>query len=201
MNDSSKKQVRQMKVMKRILMGVAATAALSTAVPAFADYLPGDEPKVERTDDLQMMVAFMSGDQFTPSRLEFRQLSADPVRDLVKIAETAKYGAVLRARAIQSLPLYLDDERAKATVDGLMTSTKPGSALFGATLIAYAAMHGEAVTDAVAPYAEHPSADVRLAAVVALGQFCGQAGFDTLRNLVAGEEDADVKARMNQLVN
>lgn len=190
-----------MKGLKGIFIGLAATAAFATAAPAFADYLPGDEPKAERTDDLQMMVAFMSGEQFTPSRLEFRQLSVDPVRDLVKIAEGTKYGVVLRSRAIQSLPLYVTDERAVTSVDGLMTATRPGSTLFGATLIAYAAVHGEAVTEAVAPYAEHPKADVRLAAIVALGQFCGQAGYETLKNLVDGEEDANVKARMQQLVN
>ncbi len=190
-----------MKVMKSILVGLVTSATLVTAAPAFGDYLPGDEPKAERRDDMQMMLSFMSGDQFTPSRLEFRQLSVDPVRDLVKIAQTAKYGVGLRARAIQSLPLYVTDERAVSTIDGLMTGAKPGHALFGPTLIAYAAMHGEAVTEAVAPYAEHPSTSVRLAAIVALGQFCGQAGYETLKNLVDGEEDVAVKARIQQLVN
>lgn len=190
-----------MSALKGILIGLVASATLVTAAPAFADYLPGDEPKAERTDDLDMMVAFLSGDQFTPSRLEFRSLSVDPVRDLVKIVESSKYSIALRARALQSLPLYLSDERAITTVDTMMTSTNPGSALFGPALVAYAAVHGEAVTEAVAPYAEHPDPTVRLAAVVALGRFCGQAGYDTLKNLVAGEEDENVKARMQQLVN
>lgn len=189
-----------MKVFKGIMIGlVASTAFVST--PAFADYLPGDEPKAERADSLEMMVSFMSGEQFTPSRLEFRQLSDDPVRDLVKIVDSKKYPVALRARAIQSLPLYTNDERAVTAVDNAMTGTSPGNKLFGPALVAYAAMHGEAVTEAVAPYAEHPDAKVRLAAVVALGRFCGQAGYETLKNLVDGEENPAVKARMSQLVN
>lgn len=189
-----------MKVMKGILIGLVASATF-VSTPAFADYLPGDEPKAERADSLELMISFMSGDQFTPSRLEFRSLSDDPVRDLVKIVDSAKYPVMLRARALQSLPLYVTDERAVTAVDNAMTTTGPSNKLFGPALVAYAAVHGEAVTEAVAPYAEHPDATVRLAAVVALGRFCGQAGYETLKNLVEGEENPAVKARMQQLVN
>lgn len=189
-----------MKVIRRILVGLALSASFVSA-PAFADYLPGDEPRAERVDSMALMVAFMSGDQFAPSRLEFRQLSADPVRELVKIAESSQYPVMLRARAVQSLPLYAGDERVSQAVDGLMTSTRPGHTLFGPTLVAYAAVYGEAVTEAVAPYAEHPDSSVRLAAVVALGRFCGQAGYETLKNLLEREDNPAVKARIGQLVN
>lgn len=190
-----------MKTMKVFLMGVAASAAVATTTPAFADYLPGDEPKTERREDVKLLVDYLGSAHFTPSRIEFRALSADPVRDLVKVAESGKYATVVRARAVQSLGLYVDDERAVVAVDRLMTSVSPGSAMFGPTLVAYAAVHGEAVTEAVAPYAEHPNESVRLAAVIALGRFCGQAGYETLKNLLDSEEDPEIKARIEQLVN
>lgn len=172
----------------------------ATTTPVFADYLPGEDTQAERSDGLQSVVNYLSIEQFVPSRLEFRQLSADPVRDLVTVASQARYSEPMRARAVQTLALYVDDERAVAAIDELMTNVIPGQHMFGPTLVAYAAVHGEAVTEAIAPYAEHPRDDVRMASVVALGRYCGQAGADTLKNLVKSEEDEAVLARIKQYV-
>ena len=177
-----------------LLVGFAAT-------PATADYLPGEEQKKERVESIDDVVKYLESSHFVPSRLEFRQLTADAVGDLVKVVKSKKYALKLRARALQSLPLYSNDERAVQLVDEMMTKTSPRSKLFGPAVIAYAAVHGESVTEAIAPYAEHPEPDVRMAAVVALGRFCGQAGFEMVRNLIPDEPDPEIRARMEQLVN
>lgn len=188
-------------LMKTILATLTVFAMFATVNPIYADYLPGQKSQAEQVGHYEMVMNYLSIEQFTPSRLEFRKLSPDPVADLVKVSERTTYPVALRARAIQSLALYKNDERAVELVDDLMTRVGPGQKLFGPTLVAYAAVHGEAVTEAVAPFAEHPQKDVRLAAVVALGRFCGQSGYDMLKNLVHDEQDEGVRARIKQYVD
>lgn len=181
-------------------MSALAASFLFVSMPASADYIPETAPAQAEQRGVDMLVEYLSIEQFTPSRLEFRKLSNDPAADLITVAQRRSYSASLRARAIQSLPLYRNDERAADAIDSLMTSFIPGQTLFGPTLVSYAAMHGEAVTEAIAPYAEHPDADVRMAAVIALGRFCGQAGYDMLTHLMHDEEHTDVLARIRQYV-
>lgn len=190
-----------MKLLKGFLIGLVATATLSVAQPAaFADALT-DDVTAARAADADRVLAYLTSPQFVPSRIEFRSISADPVSDLIQIATSRRHSLDLRIRAIESLPLYTGDERARETVDSLLANTSPNNKMFGPTLVAYAAFHGEAVTEAVAPFAEHPDPSIRLAAVVALGRFCGQLGFEMLKNLSDKEEDPFVKARIDQLVN
>ena len=177
-----------------------AASMIFVATPAFADYLPGDKSAEQQVPGFDMLVEYLSIEQFVPSRLEFRKLTADPVKDLVKIAK-GQYKIALRVRAMQSLALYSDDQRAVETVDRLMTRVQPGSKLFGPTLVTWAAIHGETVVSAIAPYATHKSDDVRMAAVVALGRFCGQAGFEKLLELQQTEENEVVLGRINEMVN
>jgi hypothetical protein len=188
-------------LMKTILAALTVFAMFATVNPIYADYLPGQTSKAEEVGHLQMVIDYLSIEQFTPSRLEFRKLSPDPVADLIQVSDKTAYPVALRARAVQSLALYKNDERAVEMIDGLMTRVRPGQKLFGPTLVAYAGVHGEAVTEAVAPYAEHPRKDVRMAAVVALGRFCGQSGYDMLKNLVQDENDEVVLARIKQYVD
>lgn len=189
-----------MRTIANILKAGLAASILFTATPAFADYLPGDKPASQQVPGFDMIVEYLSIEQFVPSRLEFRKLSADPVADLVKITK-GQYKVALRVRAMQSLALYGDDQRAVETVDELMTRVRPGNKLFGPTLVTWAAIHGETVVAAVAPYADHDREDVRMAAVVALGRFCGQAGFEKLLELQQTEEDEVVLNRINEMVN
>ena len=184
----------------KILMGALAASFLFVSTPASADYIPETTPAQADERGVDLMVEYLSIEQFTPSRLEFRKLSSDPAADLITVAQRRSYPVSLRARAIQSLPLYKADERAADAIDSLMTSFQPGQKLFGPTLVSYASMHGESVTEAISPYAEHPNPEVRMAAVIALGRFCGQAGYDMLTNLVHDEEDSDVLARIRKYV-
>lgn len=185
------------------LLIAASFAMMSTILvvsPVKADYLPGDRTQAEQVDGFEMMFAYLSTETFIPSRIEFRRLSADPVADLIRMAERRSYQDVLRARAIQSLALYNDEPRAISAIDSLMESTRPGQRLYPAVIVAWGGIHGEAAAERLSELARHSRADVRMAAVVALGRFGGQSGYETLIQLADTEEDATVLGRIQGFV-
>jgi hypothetical protein len=181
--------------MKKLLTALLALTILGTSAPAFADYLPEGETREQAVDSLDLMEAFLSTEQFVPSRLEFREMSADPVAELITLS-SRKYNVVIRARAIQSLSLYADDERAIATIDKAFESHRPGQKIYPSIIVAYAQVHGEGVVGEMIELAQHKRADVRIAAVIALGRFCGQQGFDALPALANSEENPKIMERI-----
>ncbi len=167
---------------------------------AHADYLPEEKTAAEAVDGFDLMLEYMKEKTFTPSRIEFSKMSADPVADLIKIATKSRYSAALRGRAIQSLALYQSDDRAEATIDKLYKTTRPGKKLFPAIVVAYAQFHMDDVAEEIAELAQHRRKDVRLAAIIALGRFGGQAGYDALLQLAETEKDSQLKARIQDYV-
>ncbi len=181
--------------MKNLLTALLVLATIFAAAPASADYLPEGETRVQAVDSLELMEAFLSTEQFVPSRLEFREMSADPVAELITLS-SRKYQTVIRARAIQSLSLYADDARAIETIDKAFKQGRPGQKLFPATIVAYAQVHGENVVGEILELAKHKRADVRIAAVISLGRFCGQEGFDALPALAKSESNPKIMDRI-----
>ena len=177
--------------MKKLIVMVLLTFF---SVPAFGESLP------QKQDEFDMVLQYLSSDQFTPNRLEFEDMTSDAVQKLVKVAKTSRYPVALRARAIQTLALYRGDSRATDLITKLMKSTRSSSKLFPAVLVAYAEIHGETVAEEVSSYTIHGRNDVRMAAVIALGRYCGQAGLEHLRLIESKEENEIVRSRIRSYI-
>ena len=149
---------------------------------------------------MEIMVYYMKSDAFIPSRLELRQISSDVVADLVDIA-TSNRSEKVRGRAIQSLALYRSDQRAVKTLSELMSDFEPGDELFPAVLVSYAQTLGEKSVDEIDEFARHHREDVRMAAVVALGRYGGNAGMRVLAEVAESEEHPVIQKRINRYLN
>lgn len=186
-----------MKLLNIALIALALAFAASSS--ASAEYLPNDKSQAQQVDSLDLMVKYLGEESYIPSRLELRQISPDPVADLVEIA-AGRYKTQLRNRAIQSLALYRSDDRALQTVEAMLDRFRPGDALLPGTIVAYAQMTGEEAVETIEQFATHRRRDVRMAAVVALGRFGGMAGYQLLGELAETEEHPVIKQRIEGYV-
>lgn len=185
-----------MNKMKTYLIALAvALAGVSVSTTAFAEYLPSNESQERQVDSVEMMAEFMKSDAFVPSRLELRKISGDAVADLIELVDSRRSNKV-RGRAIQSLALYMQDDRAVQALETVIKRLKPGHDLFPAAIVSYAQVQGEASVDLIAEYAEHRREDVRMAAIVALGRYGGQSGMEVLSQVVETEEDPVLQKRI-----
>lgn len=185
--------------MLALLLGL--TLALS-ATPAFADYLPEGEDAKSSVDGKELLTEYLDSDHYVMSRLELRKYSDDVVTDLIDIAMNTRNPMKVRGRAIRSLAMYAADVDAAAIALKSLISTVPPNHKLGPTIIvAYAEAMGEDAVDALRPFTEHDSKNVRLATVIALGRFGGQAGYDLLKQLAASEEHEEVLERINTYVD
>jgi HEAT repeat protein len=176
-------------------------ALLVTTGEARADYLPEGATQAEQIDSIDRMEAYLASEAFVLSRLDLRKHSDDAVLDLATIAQSGSYKAKLRTRAIQSLALYArEDMRAQSALAGLMRTVKPGQQLFPVVLLSFGEALGEDAALEVAQYATHKREDVRMAAVVALGRFGGQTGYDVLTQLIEQETSEAIIARIHEYV-
>lgn len=163
---------------------------------AQADYLPANQSAQEQVDSFDMVMAYLETPQFVPSRLEFRKLSPDAVADLTRVATSSRVKSAIRARAVQSLALYVDDERAVQTINELMEKSRPGQKIFPAVMVAFAQVNGAESAGKLVELAENRRKEVRVAAVIALGRFGGQPGYEALLRLKETEENANVLERI-----
>ena len=177
------------KTMKKIVMIVALVSAISA--PVFGESVPQ-----KQADEFSKVVEYLASEQFTPNRLEFDSMTSDAVQKLIQVAKTSRYPVALRARAVQTLALYRNDKRAGDLISALMKSVRPNNKLFPAVLVSYAEVHGEAVADEVANYTLNSRVEIRLAAVIALGRYCGQAGMEQLRSIETKEQNDTVLSRI-----
>ena len=192
MFETSKKATRNLLAAGAIWMGMCGAAS-----PAVADYLPEDTTRQEQVESVELVGAYLASDGFVLSRLELRKLSADVVADLVEVAQAKRFGTQARSRALQSLALYAqEDERASQTLDEAIERFKPGHPLCPTAIIAYSQARGEDSTSRLDALARHERAEVRMAAVVGLGRFGGQTGYEALMSLAQTEEHEQVRARI-----
>jgi hypothetical protein len=174
---------------------------LASPIEARADYLPEGATQEEQVDSVDRMEAFLASDSFVLSRLDLRKHSDDVVADLATLATSARQKAKLRARAIQSLALYArEDVRAQQALSTLMRTVKPGQQLFPVVLLSFGEAMGEDAALEVAQYATHKREDVRMAAVVTLGRFGGQTGYDVLTQLMEQETSEAILTRIHEYV-
>lgn len=186
-----------MKTIKVLTLAIA--LVLGMASTASADYLPSNKTQADQVDSLDLMVQYLERDAFVPSRLEFRQISADPVADLVDIA-TGHNPTKVRNRAVQALALYRNDDRAVQTVESMLDKMHPGQKLFPALIVAYGQIAGEQSVEKIAPYATNRRREVRMAAVVALGRFGGTAGYEVLAGIADAEQHPAIRARIENYI-
>ncbi len=186
-----------MKIFNAALIAIALTVGF--AHTASAEYLPENTSQADQVDSLELMVTYLSEDGFVRSRLEFRQISADPAEDLAEIA-IGRYSDKLRSRAIQSLALYRNDARAVETVSELLEQLRPSHNLFPAVIVSYGHVKGEEGVEDIEAFATHSSEDIRMAAVVALGRFGGTAGYHLLQELADQEEHDVVRERIERYI-
>jgi len=185
-----------MKTFKYIALIASLIVTSLFAAPAMAEYLPGDASAEDRVPSIERVLAYLQSDQVVPSRFDLRRLSADPVADLVNLANTNAHGLVVRSKAIQSLSLYTGDDRAAETMTELMRSTRNNNRLFPVVIVAYAQVLGDEATTELSQLAQNRNVDVRLAAVTALGRFGGQDGYETLLKLETQEANDSVRQRI-----
>jgi len=156
-------------------------------------------PETELEQGAELVLEFLVSEGFMPSRLELRHLSEDVVGDLVEIA-AGRYPWRVRQRAVRCLAMYRDDARALSTFEYLIGSISPTSKLFPQVLVGYMEVLGEEGVDAVGPLLGHSSRFVRLGAVVGLGRFGGQRGYELLEKRWGKERDVLVKQQIQQYV-
>ncbi|MGM0555402.1 MAG: HEAT repeat domain-containing protein [Myxococcota bacterium] len=182
--------------MKTVLLVLAvALSGLAVSTTATAEYLPSNESQQRQVDSVEMMAEFMKSDAFVPSRLELRKISSDVVADLIELVDSRRSNKV-RGRAIQSLALYMQDDRAVQALETVVNTLKPGHELFPAALVSYGQIQGEKSVDLIAKYVEHRREDVRMAAIVALGRYGGQSGMKVLGEVVEAEDDPVLRDRI-----
>ena len=185
-------KTRTMKTMLRATM-LAMTLTFGASAPVYAS----DDAAVVAKEDVDAMASFLVSDDFILSRLELREICQDPVAALEKIALSKRSKKLARERAIQSLALYgREDARVGEALEELLSSLEPTSKLFATPLVAYGESEGEDAVATIAPLARHESARVRMAAVIALGRYGGQTGYDMLGELAESETDEKVRARI-----
>ena len=185
-----------MKNMKTILLIlIVGLSGVAVSGNASAEYLPSSESQERQVDRVDMMVEFLKSDAFVPSRLELRKMSSDVVSDLMDIVD-GRYSNQVRGRAIQSLALYAQDERAVRTLETVVKKLKPGHELFPAAIVSYGQISGEKSVDLIAQYADHKRDEVRMAAIVSLGRYGGQSGMEVLSEVVETEEHPAIRKRI-----
>ena len=185
--------------MKYITVLTALIASMLFVSNAHADYLPAEERAEQQVDSYELVVDFLKSEQFTPSRLDLRRLSADPVSELVKVAN-GRLSVVVRGRAVQSLALYTNDLRAVEAIDTLKETTKISDKLMPSIIVAWSQIHGEAVATELVELAQNRRAEIRIAAIVGLARFGGQAGYDSLNKLVALETNPEIRERIESYI-
>lgn len=190
-----------MKMMKKMMVA-AMVVGMSAGVTstAWADYLPEETTQQEQVDSLELVGAYLASEGFILSRLELRKLSPDVVADLAAVLDTKRFGKQARSRALQALALYRDDDRARDAVRDALDRFKPGHALCPTAIIAFGEVFGEDAVERISALGEHRRADVRMAAVVALGRFGGQEGYERLVELSEVEPHEGVRARIEAYV-
>ena len=176
-----------------VLVGVVlffvGTSSSWAQQPSQDEIAPGPESVLE----------FLVGEEFMPSRLELRLRSGDIVGDLVEIVE-GRYPWRVRQRAVRCLSMYREAERALPTFHHLLESMSQSSELFPLVLVGYMEVLGEEGVQAVGPLLEHRSKFVRLGAVVGLGRFGGQQGYELLERRHSEEQDVLVRQQILQYV-
>ncbi len=181
-------------------LAIALTLLLSAA-HASADYLPSSASAEQRVGALERTRAYLQSDAFVASRLELRRFSDDAPRDLVELALNRKLSQDLRQRAIKCLALYRDDARAKLALTALLDQLTARDALYPQVIVSYLEHQGEEGAERVVTLLANESATVREAAVIALGLYGGQLGYDALRESRAQEQDPRVQRAFGQYVD
>lgn len=185
--------------MMNVFAALLAVSTILIANPVQAEYLPAEENASARIDSYELVLEFLNSERFSPNRVDLRGLSDDPVADLMNVVGS-RQDATVKARAIQSLALFTGDERAMDTLSTLKAHTKLTDRLMPTIIIAWAQVHGEDVATELVELAQNERVEIRVAAVVALGRFGGQTGYDSLAKLAAQERDARVRNRIESYI-
>lgn len=186
--------------MNKFIVAIVALVTFAAAAPVSAEYLPEGQEQRDVVPSRDMIVDYLAGEGFVLSRLELREYSPDPVEDLIEIANNTSHANEVRSRAIQSLGLYRQDARVSETLGEMVEKMSTRTPLFSVALHSYAHVHGEAAAETVAEYLDADDAQIRMTAVVSLGRFGGQTGFDILRERQDVEEDDQVRTRIESYV-
>jgi hypothetical protein len=181
-----------------LILATFATLTLGFCATASADYLPEGAQAEASTDSAERVQNFLESKNFMASRLELRKYSGDVVADLVEISQDARVERDTRARAIKCLALYRDDDRAIDTLGTLFAKIKTSDKLFPQVVVSYTEMRGEDVVNEIAPLLQNKDRNVRMAAVIALGRYGGQTGYEQLQEAKANEQDTQVLERISR---
>ncbi|MGM0556933.1 MAG: HEAT repeat domain-containing protein [Myxococcota bacterium] len=187
--------------MKKVISILVAIITVAFAAPGFAEYLPSNTDQRDVVPSRDLLVEFLGGEGYMPSRLELRKVSNEVVEDLASIAEDGSVDTTIRERAVDCLALYRSDATAHKTVRSLLDDVSQNSPLFDNALMSLAQLGGEKAVPTLAKFVDTDSESVRTAVVVALGRFGGQAGFELLKQRADIEQDENVQAHIARYVN
>lgn len=181
-----------------LILITIATITLGFCANAAADYLPEGAQAQEAGDSTERVQNFLESKDFMASRLELRKHSGDVVADLVEISNNRRITRDTRARAIKCLALYRDDDRASENLGTLFAKISPNDKLFPQVVVSYTEIRGEDVVEEIAPLLQHKNSNVRMAAVIALGRYGGQTGYEQLQEAKANEQNTQVLERISR---
>ena len=184
---------------KRNLLTTLAVLALSIsfAMPASAEMYGGQGEKAN-ADTLAKIEAFLDSSQFIASRQELKELDADPVPELISLAEGRKTSSLVKDRAIKCLSLFRD-ARVQKSFSKLLKQSR-GKGDFKIIAMSYLEAFGEEAVDDLTPYLTSKKPEVRAAVARGFGMFGGQKGYDLLRDHTRTETDAKVLQAMRPFV-
>lgn len=162
---------------------------------AHADHSP-TEAGVEEMVGVDALGEYIDSDDFIASRLELRMYSSDVVGDLIEIIDDRSWGVSARAKAIKCLALYTDTE-AVGKMDALFRSMNKRSKLYPQVVVSFMEQRGEDVAGQVTPLLKDKKVNVRAAAVIALGRYGGNTGYEGLLEAKQTEQDTQVLERIS----
>jgi len=183
-----------MKKLSLKLISLLVTTCCMVSV-AHADYTP-EQPGVEEVMGVDSLGEYIGSDDFIASRLELRMYSGDVVGDLIEIIDDRSWGVSVRAKAIKCLALYTDAE-AVEKMGELFSSMNKRSKLYPQVVVSFMEQRGEDVAGQVTPLLKNKKVNVRAAAVIALGRYGGNTGYEGLLEAKQTEQDTQVLERIS----
>jgi HEAT repeat protein len=139
---------------------------------------------------------------YNPSAAELAELGPGAGGLLIQIAEDRAAAGPLRLRAMSALA-YVRTPAAHDFLETFLIKMRPSSdptdqALLRKAAVALGWQAGPRTVEVLAALLDHPSPDVRLDAVVALGLTRSQGAGKPLRARMAQETDANVRAQIDR---
>ena len=172
---------------------ITATVATSTA---FAD----SRGHATRTSVMTMGKLLKATAGVIPSPDKMSSVCDDPALALMGVVEHRKIRSKLRARALDALTHYADDDRVYEFLVEKLEVLDADDTWFAPIVMSFGQAYGEQSVELISALLDHRDTDVRKLAVRALGLFGGQEGYDLLVLLKSDDHAVELHPEINNFI-